>query len=107
MRISLVALGLAALLPAHAASQTPDFRGALRWRTIGPYRAGRARAVAGVPGKPTVFYIGFDHGGVWRSTDYGSNWEPLFGRAATGSIRAIAVAPSSAHIICARTGAPL
>ena len=105
MRISLVALGLAALLPAHAASQTPDFRGALRWRTIGPYRAGRARAVAGVPGKPTVFYIGFDNGGVWRSTDYGSNWEPLFDREATGSIGAIAVAPSSPNIIYVGTGA--
>src|SRR5437867_4646795 len=105
MRISLVALGLAALLPAHAASQTPDFRGALRWRTIGPYRAGRARAVSGVPGKPTVFYIGFDNGGVWRSTDYGSNWEPLFDREATGSIGAIAVAPSSSNIIYVGTGA--
>src|SRR5213593_3664994 len=105
MRISLVALGLAALLPAHAASQAPDFRGALRWRTIGPFRAGRARALAGVPGKPTVFYIGFDNGGVWRSSDYGSNWEPLFDREATGSIGAIAVAPSSTNIIYVGTGA--
>ena len=105
MRISLVALGLAALLPAHAGAQTPDFRGALRWRTIGPFRAGRARALAGVPGKPTVFYIGFDNGGVWRSSDYGSNWEPLFDREATGSIGAIAVAPSSTNIIYVGTGA--
>src|SRR5881396_3921393 len=105
MRISLVALGLAALLPAHAASQTPDFRGALRWRTIGPFRAGRARALAGVPGKPTLFYIGFDNGGVWRSSDYGSNWEPLFDRESTGSIGAIAVAPSNPNIIYVGSGA--
>src|SRR5213592_5269877 len=99
MRRVLLALSLAALFSSPAYSQTPDLSGALRWRTIGPYRAGRARALAGVSGKPTVFYIGFDNGGVWRSSDYGSNWEPLFDREATGSIGAIAVAPSSTNII--------
>ena len=51
----------------------------MRWRQIGPTRAGRARALAGVPSQPNVFYIGFDNGGVWRSTDYGSTWLPIFG----------------------------
>src|SRR5439155_2019537 len=105
MRRVLVALSLAALFSSPAYSQTPDLSGALRWRTIGPYRAGRARALAGVSGKPTVFYIGFDNGGLWRSNDYGSNWEPLFDREATGSIGAIAVAPSSANVIYVGTGA--
>ena len=105
MRIPVVALTLAALLPARATAQTPDLSGALRWRTIGPFRAGRARALAGVPGEPTVFYIGFDNGGLWRSSDYGSNWEPLFDREVTGSIGAIAVAPSSPNIIYVGTGA--
>src|SRR5206468_9058135 len=63
------------------------------------YRAGRARALDATPGKPTVFYIGFDNGGLWRSTDYGSSWEPLFDHEATGSIGAIAVAPSSPNTI--------
>src|SRR5206468_9259136 len=71
MRTSIVVLSVLALLPARAPSQTLDLSTALRWRTIGPFRAGRARALAGTPGKPTVFYVGFDNGGVWRSTDYG------------------------------------
>src|SRR6059036_4003273 len=105
MRHVLVALSLATLCSSPAYSQTPDLSGALRWRTISPFRAGRARAVAGVPGKPTLFYIGFDNGGVWRSSDYGSNWEPLFDRESTGSIGAIAVAPSNPAIIYVGTGA--
>ena len=77
----------------------------MHWRQIGPTRAGRARALAGVPSQPNVFYIGFDNGGVWRSTDYGSNWVPLFDDQPTGSIGAIAVAPSDPNIIYVGTGA--
>src|SRR6058998_4432552 len=77
----------------------------MHWRQIGPTRAGRARALSGVASQPNVFYAGFDNGGVWRSTDYGANWEPLFDREATGSIGAIAVAPSNPAIIYVGTGA--
>jgi photosystem II stability/assembly factor-like uncharacterized protein len=108
VRILLTAVAGACLLVAVASpvvSQTPDFSTALRWRTIGPYRAGRARALAATPGKPTAFYIGFDNGGLWRSTDYGANWESLFDQEATGSIGAIAVAPSSPNILYVGTGA--
>src|SRR5215470_7936526 len=72
---------------------------AMRWRQIGPGRAGRARAAAGSASQPNVSYIGFDNGGMWRSTDYGSNWEPLFDGESTGSIGAIAVAPSDSKVI--------
>src|SRR5262245_26817836 len=78
---------------------------AMHWRHIGPTRAGRARAVAGVASQPNVSYIGFDNGGVWRSTDYGSTWQPLFDRETTGSIGAIAVAPSDPNIIYVGSGA--
>ncbi|HEY3222058.1 MAG TPA: hypothetical protein VGJ80_15105 [Gemmatimonadales bacterium] len=105
MRISIVVLSILALLPARATSQTPDLGTALRWRTIGPFRAGRARALAGTPGHPTVFYIGFDNGGLWRSSDYGNNWEPLFDHEATGSIGAVAVAPSAPNVIYVGSGA--
>ncbi len=105
MRPSLLVLALAAVCTPRAQSQTPDLSQALRWRTIGPFRAGRARAVAGTPGKPTVFYIGFDNGGLWRSSDYGSNWTPVFDREATGSIGAIALAPSAPNVIYVGTGA--
>jgi photosystem II stability/assembly factor-like uncharacterized protein len=85
--------------------QSVDPASAMHWRHIGPIRGGRARALAGVPSKPNLFYIGFDNGGVWRSTDYGSNWEPIFDRESTGSIGAIAVAPSDPNVIYVGTGA--
>jgi photosystem II stability/assembly factor-like uncharacterized protein len=77
----------------------------MHWRSIGPPRAGRARALAGVPSQPNVFYIGFDNGGVWRSTDFGSTWTPLFDNQSTGSIGAIAVAPTDPNIIYVGAGA--
>jgi photosystem II stability/assembly factor-like uncharacterized protein len=77
----------------------------MHWRSIGPTRAGRARALAGVTSQPNVFYIGFDNGGVWRSTDYGSTWEPLFDREPTGSIGAIGVAQADPNVIYVGSGA--
>src|SRR5206468_2842547 len=66
---------------------------------------GRARAAAGVPSQPNTFYAGFDNGGIWRSTDFGANWVPLFDDQSTGSIGAIAVAPSNPNVIYVGTGA--
>ena len=99
--LPLLALGL--LAPA----QTIDGRlySEMHWRAIGPTRAGRARALSGAASQANVFYIGFDNGGVWRSTDYGSTWMPLFDEQPTGSIGAIAVAPSDPRIIYVGTGA--
>lgn len=77
----------------------------MHWRAIGPTRAGRARALAGVASQPNVFYAGYDNGGVWRSTDYGSTWLPLFDKEPTGSIGAIAVAASNPNIIYVGSGA--
>ena len=108
MRTTSFRMALALALVAGSAlltAQTPDFYSAMHWREIGPTRAGRARALAGVPGQPNVFYIGFDNGGVWRSTDYGVDWMPLFDDQSTGSIGAIAVAPSNPNIIYVGTGA--
>jgi len=87
------------------AADATSFYSAMRWREIGPTRAGRARAISGVASQPNVFYAGFDNGGVWRSTDYGSNWVPLFDRESTGSIGAIAVAPSDPNVIYVGSGA--
>jgi photosystem II stability/assembly factor-like uncharacterized protein len=95
---------LAGTHPPDATAQDLSFQ-EMRWRDIGPTRAGRARALAGVPNRPNVFYAGFDNGGVWRSTDYGANWVPLFDDQSTGSIGAIAVAPSNPNIIYVGTGA--
>ena len=99
------AFALLATSAAFAAAQSPDLYGDMHWRAIGPTRAGRTRALDGVASQPNVFYIGFDNGGVWRSTDYGSTWEPLFDDQPTGSIGAIAVAPSDPDIIYVGSGA--
>ena len=105
-RIALIGIALMTLSsPRPSAAQTGDLATGMAWRQIGPTRAGRARALAGVPSQPNVFYIGFDNGGVWRSTDYGSTWVPLFDSQPTGSIGAIAVAPSDPNIIYVGTGA--
>jgi photosystem II stability/assembly factor-like uncharacterized protein len=89
----------------YVAAQRPDNSRAMHWRQIGPTRGGRARALSGVPSQPNVFYIGYDNGGVWRSTDYGSTWQPTFDDQPTGSIGAIAVAPSDPNIIYVGSGA--
>jgi len=98
------ALALVAPVAAARAQSSNPFS-AMHWREIGPTRAGRARAVAGVPSQPNVFYVGFDNGGVWRSTDYGSTWQPIFDQEGTGSIGAIAVSPTDPNVIYVGTGA--
>ncbi len=95
----------AAIAPSAAHTQSSELYSGMHWREIGPTRAGRARAVSGSAREPNVAYIGFDNGGVWRSTDYGSTWTPLFDNESTGSIGAIAVAPSNPSIIYVGTGA--
>ncbi|HEY6971284.1 MAG TPA: glycosyl hydrolase [Candidatus Angelobacter sp.] len=78
--------------------------GAMRWRQVGPFRGGRVLAVTGVPGEPNVFYFGAASGGVWKSTDAGANWAPLFDNEDIASIGSIAVSPSDHNIIYVGTG---
>src|SRR6266702_1468176 len=83
---------LAILVPSRAAPQgyDPSLFAGLRWRLIGPFRGGRTVAAMGVPGQPNLFYIGVNNGGVWKTTDYGRVWTPIFDAESTGSIGAIA-----------------
>lgn len=82
----------------------PDVSHAWHWRNIGPLRAGRTRAVSGVPQHPSVFYVGAVNGGVWRTNDFGRTWAPIFDDQPTASIGAIAVAPSDPNIIYVASG---
>ena len=76
----------------------------LKWRCIGPFRGGRTVAATGVPSKPNLFYIGVNNGGVWKSTDAGRTWIPIFDGQPTGSIGALAVAPSNPDVIYVGSG---
>src|SRR5437588_4718008 len=82
----------------------PSLYSSLRWRMIGPFRGGRTVGATGVPGQPNVFYIGVNNGGVWKTTDFGLTCTPIFDDQPTGSIGALAVAPSNPHIIHVGSG---
>src|SRR3989440_904872 len=90
------------LLPcaALAASQVdPQLFSGMKWRQVGPFRGGRVVAVSGVPGDPATWYFGAVAGGVWKSTNAGSTWQPVFDEQKIASIGAIAVADSDHNII--------
>ncbi|MGC9948580.1 MAG: glycoside hydrolase [Bryobacteraceae bacterium] len=89
---------------AGAQQIAPELFHDLHWRSIGPFRGGRTRACAGVPGQPNLFYMGQVNGGVWKSDDYGRTWTPIFDSQPTGSIGAIAVAPSDPNIVYVASG---
>ena len=91
-------------ITAIAQSVPPELVNGLKWRLIGPFRGGRAVAVAGVPGDSTTFYFGSVNGGVWKTTDAGVVWTPIFDGQPVASIGALAVAPSDSKIIYAGTG---
>ena len=99
-----VVICLAALPVALSQQVNPDFLQSLHWRGIGPFRGGRTKAATGVPSQPNVFYIGVCNGGVWKTTDYGTTWTPIFDQQPTGSIGAVAVATSDPNIVYVGSG---
>src|SRR5437868_12478307 len=82
----------------------PEHYAALRWRCIGPFRGGRTVGATGVPGRPNTFLVGVNNGGVWKTTDAGRTWQPLFDAQPTGSVGSLAVAPSNPDVIYVGSG---
>ena len=102
------ALGLVCVLPMARVSRAQRFPEStyqeMRWRMIGPTRGGRTRASAGVPGQPSVFYMGQVNGGVWKTDDAGRTWTPIFDEQPSQAVGAIAVAPSDPNIVYVSSG---
>jgi hypothetical protein len=109
LRISSLSVLVALLISvagisAAAQSVPPELLSGLKYRLIGPFRGGRAVAAAGVPGDGTTFYFGAVDGGVWRTTDAGMVWNPIFDSEPIASIGALAVSASDPKVIYAGTG---
>ena len=105
-RISFSILFLSGGVCSIVFSQTIDtgYFSDLHWRMIGPHRGGRTVGGCGVPQQPNVFYIGVNNGGVWKTTDFGRTWMPIFDAESTGSIGDVAVAPSDPNIVYVASG---
>ena len=91
-RAALVASCLVVFLGSPASADdgiTPSLYSSLRWRMIGPFRGGRTVGAVGVREKPNLFYVGVNNGGVWKTTDAGRTWTPIFDDQPTGSIGAV------------------
>jgi photosystem II stability/assembly factor-like uncharacterized protein len=111
LKVGFVAMATAILLflcgmpQSYAQKIDPDIYSQLRYRHIGP-PGNRTSAVVGVPGDPMVYYIGASSGGIWKSTDGGTNWRPIFDDQPAQSIGALAIAPSDPNVVWAGTGEP-
>ncbi|MEJ2186051.1 MAG: hypothetical protein P8Z36_08955, partial [Gemmatimonadota bacterium] len=90
--------------PASAQAIPESAYAAMRWRMIGPFRAGRVLAAAGIPGNASTFYFGAVAGGVWKTENAGLTWEPLFDAEPIASIGALAVARSDPSVLYVGTG---
>lgn len=107
-RVGLTVLAVAALasvpLSARRDPVPASLYSGLHWRMIGPFRGGRVDAVSGVPGRPHEFYFGHANAGVWKTTNAGRTWAPVFDGQPVASIGALAVAPSRPDTVYVGTG---
>lgn len=102
--LSLVAVVLSAAVGPNAHAQgpaglDPDLFRELEWRSIGPHRTSRTKALDGVPSQPHTFYIGVVNGGVWKTTDGGRTFTPFAGRPVATTIRRLGSNPSNPDIL--------
>ena len=105
LSLFLICLFGAGLLEAQAKAPQPETQlSGMRWRLIGPFRGGRSIAVSGVENDANIFYFGSVGGGVWKTTNAGLTWQPIFDSAPIASIGVLAVAHSNPQVIYAGTG---
>jgi hypothetical protein len=87
----------------HARQMNPSYFAEMRWRSIGPPRSAYYPRRPGVP-DPTTYYAGMPEGGVWKTSNGGTTWKPVFDDVHVASIGAVAVAPSDPKIVYVGTG---
>src|SRR6478735_5155528 len=102
--LAFATVALCALATPQAQQINPSYFAELRWRSIGPPRSGYVSAPAGVPGDPTTYYAGMPEGGVWKTTNAGNTWKPVFDDVHVASVGAVAVAPSEPATVYVGTG---
>nr|AAP58622.1 hypothetical protein [uncultured Acidobacteriota bacterium] len=106
LALAVLALSACLLFAASVSAQTDRSAvySGMRWRLIGPHRAGRVTAVAGIVGQPATYYFGTPGGGLWKTINAGRTWQPIFDSVNVASIGALALAPSNPKIIYVGTG---
>lgn len=97
--IGLLAIALCCSWQLFAQPFSDAYLSGMKYRMIGPHRGGRTVGAVGDPSQPSVFYIGVNNGGVWKSNDYGRTWKPIFDQMRTGSVGDIAVSESNPNVI--------
>ena len=103
--IATALVAIPAAMVGQAASENKDIFENVKFRNLGPaVGGGRVAAVTGIPGNPNIYYVGAAGGGVWKTTDGGLSWKPIFEKQPTSSIGAIAVAPSNPSLVWVGTG---
>ena len=104
MAAALMAASLLCGLRANAQQYDEKLFDGMKYRLIGPYRGGRSITAVGVPSEPNTYYFGAVSGGVWKTTNGGMTWTPLFDKQAVSSIGSVAVADSDPNIVYVGTG---
>ena len=100
----LIGMGLLGATACAAQGVNAKLFSDMKWREIGPMRAGRTRALAGVPSQPATFYLGMVNGGVFKTTDAGATWQSVWDSQPSGSIGSIAVADSDPNVVYVGSG---
>ncbi|AXC12625.1 Glycosyl hydrolase, BNR repeat precursor [Acidisarcina polymorpha] len=104
LKTLLAGASVIAVMPALGQTVSPQMYSDMDWRLIGPFRGGRAVAVSGIPGDGATFYFGAVDGGIWKTTNAGTTWKPIFDGQPVASIGALAMAPSNPQVLYAGTG---